>query len=122
MIETNDKDQVYIKFGYGDVGFTCAIDDEERKGFFCFEQLDKSYPKGTDLHWDGYRDISNWDFNKQNVIIEVQDIDTIDDIIFYFQCLKESMLNDFKFPEDIGNRVKERHENNKIARSHGVEN
>lgn len=110
MIETNDKGQLYVKFGHGDVGFTCAIDDEERKGYFCFEQLDRSYPKGTDLHLDGYRDISNWDFYKQDVVIEVVDTDGIDDMIFYLQMLKESMENDFKHPEDSADRIKKWHE------------
>ena len=110
MIETNDKGQVVIKFGYGDVGFTGAVDDEERKGYFCFEQLDKSYPKGADLHWDGYRDTSNWDFYKQDVVIEFVDTNGIDDMIFYLQMLKESVENDFKHREDAAEKIKKWHE------------
>lgn len=117
MIEVKENGQVLVKLGFGDVGYTIAVDDEERSGFLCFEQLDKSYPKGTDLHLDGYRDIKDWSIDKQDVIIKFKEntiedtADSIDGLILFLQMLKEGVLNNFQWSEDINNMYKTFHEN-----------
>lgn len=117
MIEVKENGQVLVKLGFGDVGYTVAVDGEERSGFLCFEQLDRSYPNGTDLFLDGYHDIADWSIDKQNVVVKFKEdtiedtVDSIDELIFFLQMLKEGVLNNFQWNEDINNMVKTFHDN-----------
>ena len=63
MIEVNDKGQVCVKLGYGDVGEACVVYDDEHVGALCFEQFDDAWPIGSMVDKD-------FDIDNQKVIIE----------------------------------------------------
>lgn len=90
MIEVNDKGQVYVKLGHGDVGEACVIYDDENVGALCFEQLDYKWEVGSLVNQD-------FDIDNQKVIIEFSgdSIRAIDLMISKLKKIKDAMLYPF---------------------------